>query len=102
MNPNYPGFQHLGPSLLSDTDDTDEDDRELEDDDSLSEADPVQCDDEYNNNNNNSNSNLAINRLDQPQRDEQQKQLFYEKPKFNIQVRFPDAVNCYTCIVYSF
>lgn len=87
VNPNYPGFQHLGPSLLSDTDDTDEDERELEDDESLTGEDPVQRDDLYNNNNNNNNIvDEAINRLDAQR--EEQKQFFYEKPKFNIEVCF--------------
>ncbi|KAJ8687285.1 hypothetical protein QAD02_023079 [Eretmocerus hayati] len=79
VNPNYPGFQHLGPSLLSDVDDTDD---EYELTDQLNELnDNSNCI-----NNNESDSILdetLVNRLD-AQRD-QHKQLFYERPKFNIQ-----------------
>ncbi|XP_016841747.1 schwannomin-interacting protein 1 homolog isoform X2 [Nasonia vitripennis] len=82
VNPNYPGFQHLGPSLLSDTDDT-EDEHELEDEEVLEVTPTVPHEDVYNNNNNNNNIvDDTVNRFD-AQRDEQK--LFYEKPKFNIQ-----------------
>ena len=73
VNPNYPGFQHLGPSLLSDTDDTDDE----RDDDELNHEDAF---------NNNTASDNALNRLDAPLHQLEHKHLLYDKPKLNIQV----------------
>jgi len=82
VNPNYPGFQHLAPSLLSDID--------LTEDDSCSDSPPLhhhdevsstrlsENDNEYNNNIDNSINHLCGQRND--------RKIFYEKPKFNIQV----------------
>lgn len=73
VNPNYPGFQHLGPSLLSDTDDTEDEEPEI-------------SEDEFNNNKNN---DETVNRLDNNHLDKE-KQLFYDKPKFNLQMNTND------------
>ena len=77
VNPNYPGFQHLAPSLLSDTDLTEDescDYTRLNDID----ARPAENDNEYNNNVEDSINHLCGQR--------NERKIFYEKPKFNIQV----------------
>ncbi|CAL1673315.1 unnamed protein product [Lasius platythorax] len=81
VNPNYPGFQHLAPSLLSDTDLTEDEH------DSCSEYPPLygvhhreiapENGNEYNNNVDDSINHLCGQRND--------RKIFYEKPKFNIQ-----------------
>ncbi|XP_016771656.2 uncharacterized protein LOC551320 isoform X3 [Apis mellifera] len=76
VNPNYPGFQHLAPSLLSDTDLTEDescDYTRLNDID----ARPAENDNEYNNNVEDSINHLCGQR--------NERKIFYEKPKFNIQ-----------------
>lgn len=79
VNPNYPGFQHLAPSLLSDTDLT-EDEHESCDYTRLNDIDarPAENDNEYNNNVEDSINHLCGQR--------NERKIFYEKPKFNIQV----------------
>lgn len=82
VNPNYPGFQHLAPSLLSDTDLTEDEH------DSCSDYPPLysvhhrevaqENGNEYNNNVDDSINHLCGQRND--------RKIFYEKPKFNIQV----------------
>lgn len=78
VNPNYPGFQHLAPSLLSDTDLT-EDEHESCDYTRLNDIDarPAENDNEYNNNVEDSINHLCGQR--------NERKIFYEKPKFNIQ-----------------
>ncbi|XP_014473718.1 PREDICTED: uncharacterized protein LOC106743915 isoform X1 [Dinoponera quadriceps] len=83
VNPNYPGFQHLAPSLLSDTDLTEDEH------DSCSDYPPPPplypgvhqeqppLENEYNNNVDDSINHLCGQRND--------RKVFYEKPKFNIQ-----------------
>ncbi|XP_050453811.1 schwannomin-interacting protein 1 homolog isoform X2 [Cataglyphis hispanica] len=81
VNPNYPGFQHLAPSLLSDTDLTEDEH------DSCSDYPPLygvhhrevapENGNEYNNNVDDSINHLCGQRND--------RKIFYEKPKFNIQ-----------------
>ena len=81
VNPNYPGFHHLGPSLLSDTDLT-EDEQENYDFPNVKEHSP--------NNENEFNNNVQekiivenVNQLDGHNKDQK---IFYDKPKFNIHV----------------
>ncbi|XP_026824389.1 uncharacterized protein LOC105277234 [Ooceraea biroi] len=84
VNPNYPGFQHLAPSLLSDTDLTEDEHDSCSDyppfygvhqhDVPLS---PPENSNEYNNNVDDSINHLWDQRND--------RKVFYEKPKFNIQ-----------------
>ena len=87
VNPNYPGFQHLAPSLLSDTDLT-EDEHESCPADYIRltndiDARPTENDSAENDNECNNNVEDSINHLC-GQRNE--RKIFYEKPKFNIQV----------------
>ncbi|XP_018368126.1 PREDICTED: uncharacterized protein LOC108764387 isoform X2 [Trachymyrmex cornetzi] len=80
VNPNYPGFQHLAPSLLSDTDLTEDEHDSCSDYPPLHHHDevaPLPENDEYNNNINDSINHLCGQRND--------RKIFYEKPKFNIQ-----------------
>ncbi|CAK9800436.1 Schwannomin-interacting protein 1 [Anthophora plagiata] len=79
VNPNYPGFQHLAPSLLSDTDLTEDEHESCPDYIRLNDIDvrPVENDNEYNNNVEDSINHLCGQRND--------RKIFYEKPKFNIQ-----------------
>ncbi|XP_011053394.1 PREDICTED: uncharacterized protein LOC105145510 [Acromyrmex echinatior] len=81
VNPNYPGFQHLAPSLLSDTDLTEDEHDSCSDYPPLHHHDEVaplpENDNEYNNNINDSINHLCGQRND--------RKIFYEKPKFNIQ-----------------
>ncbi|XP_033341378.1 schwannomin interacting protein 1 isoform X3 [Megalopta genalis] len=79
VNPNYPGFQHLAPSLLSDTDLTEDEHESCPDYVRLNEinARPVENDNEYNNNIEDSINHLCGQK--------NQRKIFYEKPKFNIQ-----------------
>ncbi|XP_053974231.1 ras guanine nucleotide exchange factor B isoform X2 [Hylaeus anthracinus] len=79
VNPNYPGFQHLAPSLLSDTDLTEDEHESCPDYATLNEIDtrPVENDNEYNNNIEDSINHLCGQK--------NQRKTFYEKPKFNIQ-----------------
>ncbi|XP_031847669.1 schwannomin interacting protein 1 isoform X2 [Nomia melanderi] len=79
VNPNYPGFQHLAPSLLSDTDLTEDEHESCPDYTILNEinARPVENDNEYNNNIEDSINHLCGQK--------NQRKTFYEKPKFNIQ-----------------
>ncbi|CAK9830740.1 Schwannomin-interacting protein 1 [Anthophora retusa] len=79
VNPNYPGFQHLAPSLLSDTDLTEDEHESCPDYTRLNDIDarPVENDNEYNNNVEDSINHLCGQRND--------RKIFYEKPKFNIQ-----------------
>ncbi|XP_076751277.1 schwannomin interacting protein 1 isoform X2 [Xylocopa sonorina] len=79
VNPNYPGFQHLAPSLLSDTDLTEDEHENYPGYTRLNDIDtrPTVNDNEYNNNVEDSINHLC------GQRDE--RKIFYEKPKFNIQ-----------------
>nr|XP_012215294.1 PREDICTED: uncharacterized protein LOC105667817 [Linepithema humile] len=82
VNPNYPGFQHLAPSLLSDTDLTEDEHDSCSDYPPLyaqhREAAPLpENDNEYNNNVDDSINHLCGQRND--------RKIFYEKPKFNIQ-----------------
>jgi hypothetical protein len=84
VNPNYPGFQHLAPSLLSDTDLTEDEHDSCSDypplyDTQHQEVTPLpENDNEYNNNVDDSINHLCGQRND--------RKIFYEKPKFNIQV----------------
>ncbi|KZC04288.1 Schwannomin-interacting protein 1 [Dufourea novaeangliae] len=80
VNPNYPGFQHLAPSLLSDTDLTEDEHESCPDYTRFNEIDarPVENDNEYNNNIEDSINHLCGQK--------NQRKIFYEKPKFNIQV----------------
>ncbi|XP_077272342.1 schwannomin interacting protein 1 isoform X2 [Temnothorax americanus] len=84
VNPNYPGFQHLAPSLLSDTDLTEDEHDSYSDYPPLhhhhhhDEVAPLpENDNEYNNNIDDSVNHLCGQRND--------RKIFYEKPKFNIQ-----------------
>ncbi|XP_071573687.1 uncharacterized protein Schip1 isoform X2 [Temnothorax nylanderi] len=84
VNPNYPGFQHLAPSLLSDTDLTEDEHDSYSDYPPLhhyhhhDEVAPLpENDNEYNNNIDDSVNHLSGQRND--------RKIFYEKPKFNIQ-----------------
>ncbi|XP_076633003.1 schwannomin interacting protein 1 isoform X2 [Colletes latitarsis] len=79
VNPNYPGFQHLAPSLLSDTDLTEDEQESCPDYTRLNEIDarPVENDNEYNNNIEDSINHLCGQK--------NLRKSFYEKPKFNIQ-----------------
>ncbi|XP_011863176.1 PREDICTED: uncharacterized protein LOC105559478 isoform X2 [Vollenhovia emeryi] len=82
VNPNYPGFQHLAPSLLSDTDLTEDEHDSCSDYPPLhhhhDEVAPLpENDNEYNNNIDDSINHLCGQRND--------RKIFYEKPKFNIQ-----------------
>ncbi|XP_043262561.1 ras guanine nucleotide exchange factor B isoform X1 [Colletes gigas] len=79
VNPNYPGFQHLAPSLLSDTDLTEDEQESCPDYIRLNEIDarPVENDNEYNNNIEDSINHLCGQK--------NLRKSFYEKPKFNIQ-----------------
>ncbi|XP_015429490.1 PREDICTED: uncharacterized protein LOC107186179 [Dufourea novaeangliae] len=86
VNPNYPGFQHLAPSLLSDTDLTEDEHESCPDYTRFNEIDarPVENDNEYNNNIEDSINHLCGQK--------NQRKIFYEKPKFNIQkLRFKRA-----------
>lgn len=80
VNPNYPGFQHLAPSLLSDTDLTEDEHESCPDYTRLNDIDtrPAENDNEYNNNVEDSINHLCGQR--------NERKIFYEKPKFNIQV----------------
>ncbi|XP_048260163.1 uncharacterized protein LOC100650023 isoform X5 [Bombus terrestris] len=79
VNPNYPGFQHLAPSLLSDTDLTEDEHESCPDYTRLNDIDtrPTENDNEYNNNVEDSINHLCGQR--------NERKIFYEKPKFNIQ-----------------
>ncbi|XP_011153906.1 IQCJ-SCHIP1 readthrough transcript protein isoform X1 [Harpegnathos saltator] len=82
VNPNYPGFQHLAPSLLSDTDLTEDEHDSCSDYPPLypgihQEQAPLENGNEYNNNVDDSINHLCGQRND--------RKVFYEKPKFNIQ-----------------
>ncbi|XP_071861391.1 schwannomin interacting protein 1 isoform X5 [Bombus fervidus] len=79
VNPNYPGFQHLAPSLLSDTDLTEDEHESCADYTRLNDIDtrPAENDNEYNNNVEDSINHLCGQR--------NERKIFYEKPKFNIQ-----------------
>ncbi|KAL6267347.1 hypothetical protein P5V15_000422 [Pogonomyrmex californicus] len=86
VNPNYPGFQHLAPSLLSDTDLTEDEHDSCSDYPSHYSVNqhhdevvaPLpENDNEYNNNIDDSINHLGGQRND--------RKTFYEKPKFNIQ-----------------
>ncbi|XP_050481743.1 uncharacterized protein LOC126869366 isoform X1 [Bombus huntii] len=79
VNPNYPGFQHLAPSLLSDTDLTEDEHESCPDYTRLNDIDtrPAENDNEYNNNVEDSINHLCGQR--------NERKIFYEKPKFNIQ-----------------
>ncbi|XP_026674932.1 schwannomin-interacting protein 1 homolog isoform X2 [Ceratina calcarata] len=79
VNPNYPGFQHLAPSLLSDTDLTEDEHDSCPDYTGLNDIDtrPTVNDNEYNNNVEDSINHLFGQR--------NERKIFYEKPKFNIQ-----------------
>ncbi|XP_017757648.1 PREDICTED: uncharacterized protein LOC108548985 isoform X2 [Eufriesea mexicana] len=79
VNPNYPGFQHLAPSLLSDTDLTEDEHESCPDYPRLNDIDtrPAENDNEYNNNVEDSINHLCGQR--------NERKIFYEKPKFNIQ-----------------
>lgn len=83
VNPNYPGFQHLAPSLLSDTDLTEDEHDSCSDypphyPGVHQEQTPLENGNEYNNNVDDSINHLYGQRND--------RKVFYEKPKFNIQV----------------
>ncbi|XP_011253243.1 schwannomin-interacting protein 1 homolog isoform X1 [Camponotus floridanus] len=80
VNPNYPGFQHLAPSLLSDTDLTEDEHDSCSDYPPLYGVHPEivpENGNEYNNNVDDSINHLCGQRND--------RKIFYEKPKFNIQ-----------------
>ncbi|XP_017787671.1 PREDICTED: schwannomin-interacting protein 1 homolog isoform X2 [Habropoda laboriosa] len=79
INPNYPGFQHLASSLLSDTDLTEDEHESCSDYTRLNDIDatPAENDNEFNNNVEDSINHLCGQRND--------RKIFYEKPKFNIQ-----------------
>ncbi|KAK2587213.1 hypothetical protein KPH14_002954 [Odynerus spinipes] len=79
LNPNYPGFQHLAPSLLSDTDLTEDEHDSCPDYIRLNDIDARSSENgnEYNNN-----IDESINHLCGQKNDTK---TFYEKPKFNIQ-----------------
>lgn len=78
INPNYPGFQHLGPTLLSDDDLTE-----------------IECDYSHEREANEFNNNVEnVNHKDQHK-------FYYEKPKFSIQVwkfAFHFDINFSVCI----
>jgi len=100
VNPNYPGFQHLAPSLLSDTDLTEDEHDSCSDSPSLHHHDEVSPtrlsdnDNEYNNNIDDSINHLCGQRND--------RKIFYEKPKFNIQVlQYPYHLNELIVLVTS-
>lgn len=80
VNPNYPGFQHLAPSLLSDTDLTEDEHESCPDYTRLNDLDarPAENDNEYNNN-----IEDSINQLCKQKNG---RKIFYEDLKFNIQV----------------
>ncbi|KOX70681.1 hypothetical protein WN51_05258 [Melipona quadrifasciata] len=82
VNPNYPGFQHLAPSLLSDTDLTEDEHEGCPDYIRLNDIDARPTDSAENDNECNNNVEDSINHLC-GQRNE--RKIFYEKPKFNIQ-----------------
>ncbi|KAK9306448.1 hypothetical protein QLX08_002946 [Tetragonisca angustula] len=82
VNPNYPGFQHLAPSLLSDTDLTEDEHESCPDYIRLNDIDARPTDSAENDNECNNNVEDSINHLC-GQRNE--RKIFYEKPKFNIQ-----------------
>ncbi|KAI4472263.1 hypothetical protein M0802_016999 [Mischocyttarus mexicanus] len=79
VNINYPGFQHLAPSLLSDTDLTEDEHDSCPDYIRLNDIDSRSSENgnEYNNNIDDSINHLCGQRNDH--------KTFYEKPKFNIQ-----------------
>ncbi|XP_015189207.1 PREDICTED: ras guanine nucleotide exchange factor B isoform X4 [Polistes dominula] len=79
VNTNYPGFQHLAPSLLSDTDLTEDEHDSCPDYIRLNDIDARSSENgnEYNNNIDESINHLCGQRNDH--------KTFYEKPKFNIQ-----------------
>lgn len=80
INPNYPGFQHLAPSLLSDNDLTEDEHDSCNDYPQLYRIheSPTKSGNEYNNNVDDSINHLCGQLND--------RKIFYEKPKFNIQV----------------
>ncbi|XP_076280039.1 schwannomin interacting protein 1 isoform X2 [Lasioglossum baleicum] len=102
VNPNYPGFQHLGPSLLSDTDlDEDEDEHETNPDYArLNEINARRVEnEEYINNIEDSINHLSGQK--------NQRKIFYEKPKFNIRIVaslydsvVPPAVKCNNYVIF--
>ncbi|KAG7201316.1 hypothetical protein KM043_004088 [Ampulex compressa] len=80
VNPNYPGFQHLAPSLLSDADLTEDEHEGCHDYSRLNEIDARPALDnlnEYNNNVDDSINHFCVQK--------NERKIFYEKPKFNIQ-----------------
>ncbi|XP_046412974.1 schwannomin-interacting protein 1 homolog isoform X7 [Neodiprion lecontei] len=77
VNPNYPGFQHLATSLLSDTDLTED---ELE----AYEVSKLTCNLNNNQYNNNTDENLIGGSVNHLQGQQSDRKFIYEKPKFNI------------------
>ncbi|XP_066580951.1 schwannomin-interacting protein 1 homolog [Prorops nasuta] len=89
VNPNYPGFQHLAPSLLSDTDLTEDECEPYSDYPRQNQTEQLTTDpndDDNNNNNSNNNNNHIDESINHLCGQESERKLFYEKPKFNIQV----------------
>ncbi|XP_014236180.1 histone-lysine N-methyltransferase, H3 lysine-79 specific [Trichogramma pretiosum] len=90
VNPNYPGFQHLAPSLLSDTDDTTTDDERSDLDD--------EYEDEYNNNSSNARDTQGnvINRLDllSLSNAEERRRQIYQQTTFNIHESVGALIEC--------
>ncbi|XP_070163947.1 schwannomin-interacting protein 1 homolog isoform X2 [Polyergus mexicanus] len=82
VNPNYPGFQHLAPSLLSDTDLTEDERDSCSDYPSLYGVHHREVVQENGNEYNNNVDDDSINHLCGQRND---RKIFYEKPKFNIQ-----------------
>ncbi|XP_051158344.1 schwannomin-interacting protein 1 homolog isoform X2 [Leptopilina boulardi] len=81
VNPNYPGFHHLGPSLLSDTDLT-EDELDIHDIPRVNKIqDSVDIGNEFNNN---IKEQLTSENINQLSGHNFEHKTFYDKPKFNI------------------
>ncbi|XP_046468530.1 schwannomin-interacting protein 1 homolog isoform X6 [Neodiprion pinetum] len=94
VNPNYPGFQHLATSLLSDTDLTED---ELE----AYEVSKLTCNLNNNQYNNNTDENLIGGSVNHLQGQQSDRKFIYEKPKFNIHTvnslyesALPSSVKC--------
>lgn len=81
VNPNYPGFHHLGPSLLSDTDLTED---ELDIQDTQRVNDTQDFSDIRNEFNNNIKEQLSSENINQLNGHNFEPKIFYDKPKFNI------------------
>ncbi|XP_046736456.1 uncharacterized protein LOC124405531 isoform X5 [Diprion similis] len=95
VNPNYPGFQHLATSLLSDTDLTED---ELE---AYEVSKLTTCNLNNNQYNNNTDENLIGGSVNHLQGQQSDRKFIYEKPKFNIHTinslyesALPSSVKC--------